>query len=75
MHHLHAFGPLSRLAELVLTREANLPTLCVLLCGEVKCSKKPFDVHCRILYAYTIIYVNIGFFTMAGAAVTLSAPE
>ena len=25
--------------------------------------KEPFDVYCRILYAYTIIYVNIGFFS------------
>ena len=24
------------------------------------CSKKPFDVYCRILHAYTIIYFNIG---------------
>ena len=26
--------------------------------------KEPFDVYCRILYAYTIIYVNIGFFSV-----------
>ena len=28
----------------------------------VPLSKKPFDVYCRILHAYTIIYNNIGFF-------------
>ena len=27
------------------------------------CRKEPFDVYCRILHAYTIIYVNIGFFS------------
>ena len=26
--------------------------------------KEPFDVYCRILHAYTIIYVNIGFFSL-----------
>ena len=29
-------------------------------------SKKPFDVYCRILHAYTIKNFNIGFFALGG---------
>ena len=35
--------------------------------------KEPFDVYCRILHAYTIIYVNIGFFSPTMAVQVVAA--
>ena len=34
---------------------AKLPTLCVLLCGDVKCSKKPF---CRYKYLLLVLRID-----------------
>ena len=36
-------------------------------------SKKPFDVYCRIVHAYTIIYFNIGFFALLLLLISFSA--